>query len=377
MRRIHQFVGESNSRVKQLRGGVKFAHALEHLRGGSDSDDIDEEIETKSSKFFRKDTEASKIYSSLTVSKEELNEYSNKLKERLEKNGAEYFDDSTRQKIDRNSEVSLSRRKLNADHDEWSDNKQYQPYMHLQNVPKFDRPVTDLEVWQRAKAKFDHIKNIQMKELLIASEVFATRKRNKKQTDLKLKELQGLKMEVFFQKLSSKPTENLERLKSSKGSESLKGSRPDLMLGASRSSFNALPSLIKLDSKEDIHKLSKKRNIVESTCHSLRVLDAQNRALKTSASIPMIKRSYPKPVKKHLLIDEVTSAGLKENSLNQLFSVGSVSTRATKYVVKSNSKKGFSIRDIELDKQIHALTNSMKSKKNDDQLINNFISTLK
>ena len=59
----------------------------------------------------------------------------------------------------------------------------------------------------------------------------------------------------------------------------------------------------------------------------------------------------------------------KNNTLNQLFSIGSQSTRATKYIVTSPTAKGFVIRDIKLDKQIQMLANSMKSNKSDDQLV--------
>ena len=37
--------------------------------------------------------------------------------------------------------------------------------------------------------------------------------------------------------------------------------------------------------------------------------------------------------------------------------------------MKSSTAKGFVIRDIELDKQVQMLANSMKSKKSDDQLV--------
>lgn len=362
-RRIHDFVVESNSRVKLLRGGLKFARMLEHIRQEK------AETVTSSTGDIRIDTEPSK--KSITLaSKDELNDYSQKLVKRLQKYGVEYGDDSTRRKIEKSNTDFNSRNKQRANHDEWLDNKQYQPYLHLQNIKQFDRPVTDHEIWQKSKEKFAHIKNLDMKDLLTRSEVDATRKVNQHHIELKLKEIQNLKMEIFFQNLASKPIDH----GSQRSSVHNKASHTDLRFGASRSSLNAISSFANLGSKEELSKPYMQQHKNENSCQSLRRLDSQNRDQKTPTKSKLrIETSFGKLKKKPELTEETAATKLKENSLKELFSVRSMDARPTKYAMKVNSSKGFIIRDIELDKQIHTLISSMNSKKSDDQLIYDFI----
>lgn len=179
-RRIHEFVTESNHRLRLLRGGRKFSSTLQAIspRPTEPSSHQDKsKISCSSEKVIDE-------YGRITVKSVDpvdLEIYTGSLIQRMQNNGAEMTNDNLRKRIERNSVLhDLKLTNFGCQGESHTDSKLLKPYERFHSDHHFEKPLTDQDIKHLALEKFSKVKNQEMKAFLVGCHIEALRNQCKR-----------------------------------------------------------------------------------------------------------------------------------------------------------------------------------------------------